>query len=176
MYLTAPRDPDWTSRITDLEILTTHTFSNRQLAKEALTAPGRPLRSGGTDGNKRLAIYGDAILKVALVDTWYPTPLGRGSFSRTLNDVAGNNNLDRAGRASGLVELVWKSPGEIGVPFKVMGDTVEAVLGAVWLDSGMNLDAVKGVMGRLGIGIAATAAANGNGGRGDAMANVIGFE
>ena len=51
---------------------------------EALNAPGSGITSIGTrrfpDGNKRLAMLGDAVLKSALLQDWYVGSQARGSF------------------------------------------------------------------------------------------------
>lgn len=50
-------------------------FSDRLILWEALQAAGSPVTSAGTrrfpDGNKRLAVLGDAVLKLVLVAEWY---------------------------------------------------------------------------------------------------------
>lgn len=64
-----------------------YNFQNAQFIWEALQAPGSIVRSGevegaGTerhsvgfqrfpDGNRRLAVLGDTVLKLALVEDWY---------------------------------------------------------------------------------------------------------
>ena len=64
--------------------------------------------------------------------------------------MASNDNLDRVVRRYGIERFVNKNPSQLGyVPYNIMTATVEAVLGGVWLDGGM--DAVKGVMCTLGL-------------------------
>ena len=73
-----------------------YNFKNTQYLWEALQAPGSVVRSGsvegvGTeyhsvgfrrfpDGNRRLAILGDTVLKLALVENWYRGGEVRGMY------------------------------------------------------------------------------------------------
>ena len=75
---------------------------------------------------------------------------GSGNFDAIRQSVANNANLERIGNATGLVAFVNLNPGSLGVVSKaIMTATVEAVLGAVYLDS--NMDTVKRVMHTLGL-------------------------
>ena len=75
-----------------------------------------------------------------------------GSCSAILREVSSNENLDRVGRLHGIDRFVNKNPSQGNeVPFNIMTATVEAILGAVWLDSQHDLDAVRRVMGTLGL-------------------------
>lgn len=69
-----------------------------------------------------------------------------------------NENLNRVGKTVGLDRHInrWGTGASGEVPWKTMCDTMEAVLGAVWLDGGM--EAVKGVMATLGLIPSLTAA------------------
>lgn len=64
-----------------------------------------------------------------------------------LQTIAGNTNLARAGRACGLDIHVVTNPGHRGlISNKTMATTVEAILGAIFLDAGKDLPVVKNVM------------------------------
>lgn len=71
-------------------------------------------------------------------------------FNQILSQVASNANLDRIGRQHGLQRFVNSNPsqGQVVSPI-TMAATVEAILGAVYLDS--NLDMVGEVMRTLGL-------------------------
>ena len=76
--------------------------------------------------------------------------LDPGNFDVIRQSVANNANLERIGNATGLVAFVNLNPGSLGVVSKaIMTATVEAVLGAVYLDS--NMETVKRVMNTLGL-------------------------
>ena len=75
-----------------------YTFKDTRLLWEALQAPGSILRSGEIsgagserhsvgfqrlpDGNRRLALVGDSVLKLALVKEWYKGTAVRGKETR----------------------------------------------------------------------------------------------
>lgn len=57
------------------------------------------------------------------------------------------------GRQNGLQVYINNNPSQLGVVSdKTLATTVEAILGAVYLDSGKDLDIVKAVMRALGLG------------------------
>ena len=68
-----------------------------------------------------------------------------------MSDVGSNANLDRIGRANGLDPLINKNPsdGDALVAPLTMAGTVEAIIGAVYLDS--NMKRVTEVMQNLGL-------------------------
>ena len=59
-----------------------YVFNDPFILWEALNAAGSNVSSAGNrtffDGNKRLALLGDTVLKTALVDDWYPSGQPRG--------------------------------------------------------------------------------------------------
>ena len=59
-----------------------YVFQDASVLWEALQAPGSISYDADgrnfSNGNKRLALLGDAILKVGLLDEWYTTPMGIG--------------------------------------------------------------------------------------------------
>lgn len=65
-----------------------------------------------------------------------------GNYSNITTAVGSNANLDRVGREIGLERFIYGDHGG-----KTVADTVEAILGAVYLDSGFKK--VKEVMDRL---------------------------
>lgn len=144
-----------------------YNFRNAQYLWEAVQAPGSIVRSGevegaGTgrhsvgfqrfpDGNRRLAVLGDTVLKLALVEDWYRGEAVRERLSRVVSDVGSNANLDMIGRTNGLDTLINKNPSDkdANVGTITMAGTVEAIIGAVYLDSGM--ESVPEVMQNLGL-------------------------
>ena len=74
-----------------------------------------------------------------------------GMIQPVVSSVGSNANLDAIGRGHGLDQFVVTNPSSWGaVAPGTMASTVEAILGAVYLDGGM--DAVKLVMRTLGLG------------------------
>ena len=149
-----------------------YSFNDPLILWEALQAAGSGIRSAGdrhfADGNKRLAMLGDAILKLVLVEDWYGSLDVRGIspfLSTTVapasdtgperaSDIVGrvgsNANLNRLGRLHSLDEFICRNPSQAGyISQNTMASTVEAILGAVYLDRG--IDHVSQVMQTLGL-------------------------
>ena len=150
-----------------------YVFQDASSLWEALQAPGSvPYATDGRDlsnGNKRLALLGDAILKVGLLEEWYITATnislllydtehsssGTDYLPGTGNEIVAtrgsNVKLAMIGRIHGLDGFVNNNPAQgNAVSDRTMAQTVEAILGAVWLDS-KNLATVRGVMETMGL-------------------------
>ncbi|KAI9739551.1 MAG: hypothetical protein M1834_006267 [Cirrosporium novae-zelandiae] len=138
------REPgmDQNSIISSVEVIIGYRFMDRSILWEALHAPGSLFPVIGNhclaEGNKRLAIVGDAILRSALIETWYINGGAKVEADRKLQQIASNINLNLVGRNKGLDSFVQGNPsqGRVVAP-RTMADTIEAVLGAVYLDGGM---------------------------------------
>ncbi len=74
-------------------------------------------------------------------------------LSRLVSSVGTNENLDIVGRRHGLSRLINDNPAQRakgeGISPLTMAGTVEAIIGAVYIDGGMR--AVSGVMQNLGL-------------------------
>ncbi|EON64602.1 hypothetical protein W97_03835 [Coniosporium apollinis CBS 100218] len=160
-----------TQRIEGCQAVLGYDFNDSDLLWEALQAAGSPVFAVGRrflpDGNKRLAILGDAVLKLILIRDGYVHDESRGTgatiaalveklmcdpgiMNRNVSTVGSNTNLDSVGRRNGLNSFVEGNPSQQGVvPPNTMAATVEAILGAVFLDSG--LESVAEVMETLGL-------------------------
>jgi ribonuclease-3 len=69
-----------------------------------------------------------------------------------LRDVVGNSNLRSVAMELELARFIEKNPSQPGaVPAGPMATTVEALVGAVFIDSGRNLDVAQSVMEELGL-------------------------
>ncbi|KAL8932492.1 MAG: hypothetical protein Q9216_006814 [Gyalolechia sp. 2 TL-2023] len=101
------------------------------------------------EGNRRLAIVGDMILDLLLALKWYPTWSNRGVFSTLRFDVTSNDSLERMGKINQLERYMTCVGGNEPPTQKVMTATVEAIVGAAYLDGGMN--AAEIVVQNLGI-------------------------
>lgn len=67
--------------------------------------------------------------------------------------IGTNDALSQRGRQQGLADLVIKHPcQQHRVPKTTLASSMEAVIGAVWIDSGKNLEQVRTTMEKLGIG------------------------
>ena len=144
-----------------VETIIGYSFTDPLILWEALQATGSGIYSAGNrrfpEGNKRLSMLGNAVLKLVLVEDWYGTLEVRGKlpFLATtvapasdtglgrLHDIAMHvvttDNLDRIGRLYGLDDLVSRKPAQRGeISQETMAATVEAILGAVYLDGGVH--------------------------------------
>jgi len=73
-------------------------------------------------------------------------------MNTTTSRVASNRNLDRVGQLNNLDQLINGNPSQWGVVSEVtMTATFEAILGAVYLDSGNTTTEVRRVMQVLGL-------------------------
>lgn len=155
-----------------VQAIIVYQFSDVHILWEALQGPGSPIRlirtRRVTDGNKRLALIGDSILTHILREDWYNSGELRGNLFQSdvmclvetkeslvqvgsiVSSVASNANLNRVGQQHGLQNLIYLGPS----PFKAaspgtVATTVEAIIGAVYLDGGAAK--VKKVLRTLGL-------------------------
>ncbi|KAH8646490.1 ribonuclease III domain-containing protein, partial [Tricladium varicosporioides] len=114
------------------EELIGYEFNNKKLCWEALQGKGA---NGYTQGNKRLALVGDAIIRLKVLEGWYPTntPTMRG------NDMVEarvkNRRLGTLGSEKSLEKFIVPNPSQRGhVEESLVADTMEALIGAVHAD------------------------------------------
>ncbi|KAF3391605.1 hypothetical protein F1880_007468 [Penicillium rolfsii] len=135
--------------IRELEEIIGYEFRDKSLLDRALQAAGfGPLR----EGNKPLALIGDATLKLIIRMMGYETnsPIGRTTHIHDIS--AANDNLWQIGFARKIDTFIHLSPSSRGVvQNRLMATTMEAILGAVYLDSGKDIAAVLRVVVRLGL-------------------------
>ena len=78
------------TRLQNVQTLITYQFNDGDILWEALHVPGAFAFDAGSrnlsNGNKRLALLGDAILKAAITIEWYGTCDTRGRFSMIDDD------------------------------------------------------------------------------------------
>lgn len=140
-----------------------HNFADPQLLAEALSHRSWCHERGDAVSNERLEFLGDAVLALCVCDyamRHWPS-LGPGDLSAVRSAVVNEESLADAARECGLGSAVRLGRGEAGTggPDKpsILADAFEAVLGAVYVDAG--LDAARRVTERLlGPRIAAAAA------------------
>ncbi|KAG6997512.1 hypothetical protein G7Y79_00040g076770 [Physcia stellaris] len=162
--------------VTSVKAILGYHFTDLSLLIEALQASGPLVRPDSgwlkSEGNKRLALLGDAALRLALLEPWYQgtgdyryylksfnvkrwgSDFWRGSGDHLVSSSACNANLGMIGYRNGLDRFINNiDPGQKGVTANgTMATTVEAIIGAVYLDVANDLDAVRKVMRTLGIG------------------------
>lgn len=159
--------------ITSVEAVLGYTFTDRNCLWEALQAPGSGVSVAGNrqipEGNKRLALKGDAAIRNVIIEDWFSTHRRRGRTLLALKELStklsnvefaavadsilqsqvSNNNLQRICNLHGLQRFINLNPSSRGsIPPRTMYDTMEAILGAVAEDGGD--EALRAVMHRLG--------------------------
>jgi ribonuclease-3 len=114
-----------------------HCFAEPALLARALTH-----RSVGVDHNERLEFLGDAVLSLAVSGLLYERFSGsdEGDLTRVRAHLVREDSLHRAALMLGLPEVVRLSEGEMrgggAQRASILADTLEAIIGAIFLDAG----------------------------------------
>ncbi len=129
-----------------------HEFARLDLLRTALTHPSAAL-PGGTPSYERFEFLGDRVLGLVVADMLmarFPDE-NEGDLARRHAPLVSRDGLVVVARGIGLGRYLRMSPGETGAGTRdsasVLGDCLEAVLGALYLDGG--LAAAAPVIGRL---------------------------
>ena len=141
-----------------------YSFADQSILREALRLPGPMVNP---DGNKRLALVGDAMAKMVLVTAGYKTGLTRRNegnwkprnrsadiLTGQIHDLqaarSGNTNLEVVARLHGLDQFIERNPSQRGpMSTATLATTVEAIIGAAYLDGEQR--AAECVMRALGL-------------------------
>ncbi len=125
-----------------------HAFSNSQLLVQALTH-----RSFSSDHNERLEFLGDSVLNLAVAGLLYERlgELPEGDLSRARANLVKQETLHQVAVSLGLPDLLRLGEGEAKSGGQrrpsILADSLEALLGAVYLDAGF--DAASSLVRRL---------------------------
>jgi len=120
-----------------------HRFASPELLEEALRHGSAPAGEGQRS-YERLEFLGDAVLNLCVAQEMYRTlPLaGEGILTKARAAVINNRNLVRVAERIGVPEVLTTDPSVrrkgSGVTRKMMADAVEAILGAIYLDGGLD--------------------------------------
>ena len=126
-----------TARLHALQERLQHTFTNPALLAQALTH-----RSFSSEHYERLEFLGDSVLGLAISDLLYArlSNLPEGDLSRVRANLVRQETLHQLAIAMGLPELLRLGEGEMRSGGQkrpsILADTLEAVIGAVYLDAG----------------------------------------
>jgi ribonuclease-3 len=116
-----------------------HQFSNVSLLSRALTH-----RSFSSDHYERLEFLGDSVLGLAISDLLYARlgALPEGDLSRVRANLVKQDTLHQLALGLGLPDVLKLGEGEMrsGGPKRasILADTLEAIIGAVYLDAGFS--------------------------------------
>ncbi|KAK6424510.1 hypothetical protein LTR95_016376 [Oleoguttula sp. CCFEE 5521] len=127
-------------------------FKSLGLLAEALDTSGISMMPSG-ETNHRLALVGDKVAALAVSLLWYPTGRPRVHAADALA-AQSNPNLARVANAIGLANvLVLQGMGPVRAAqsTRMMATALEALLGAIYLDSGNNLVLIQSILTDLGL-------------------------
>ena len=116
-----------------------YVFAQPSLCQAALTH-----RSAGADHNERLEFLGDSVLNCAVARLLYDAhpDADEGALSRLRATLVSGETLAQIAQQLGLGEYLQLGQGELkSGGFRrasILADTLEAILGAVFLDSGFD--------------------------------------
>lgn len=125
--------------LTALQQRLQHQFSNISLLSRALTH-----RSFSADHYERLEFLGDSVLGLAISDLLYARlgALPEGDLSRVRANLVKQDTLHQLALGLGLPDVLKLGEGEMrsGGPKRasILADTLEAIIGAVYLDAGFS--------------------------------------
>ncbi|KAF2667715.1 hypothetical protein BT63DRAFT_457015 [Microthyrium microscopicum] len=144
-------------KIQACERIIKYTFTSKLTCAEALNRD--PLFVAFTmDGtrqrvpiNQRLALLGDGMMRAHFCRKWYSKDLNSGLFDAIHNTVLNNKNLAAVGIYHGLQHCIHYPPSSTftGRMENTMATTVEAILGASYIDGGET--AMTNVASQLGL-------------------------
>ncbi|KAK6496647.1 hypothetical protein TWF481_001638 [Arthrobotrys musiformis] len=136
-----------------------YAFKSDTHVVEALESTGHARYHGKHDGHKRLALLGDAVLGLVQLDQWYQTSQSRGMADLRLKQHT-NQKLQECADRLGITGEILLAPthadlhlqgGQVQIARETKASAVEALLGAVWLDSNRDFGQVKKVACKLGV-------------------------
>ncbi|PLB54759.1 RNAse III [Aspergillus steynii IBT 23096] len=135
-------------KLAKAEEIISYRFANRLGLRRALQLAD----SIHQNGNKDLALLGDTVIRLILVKEGLRRDATRGQINNVVSEKLSNAYLAQRGFFKGLAECVFanRSQGNTVYPGP-MASTVEAIVGAVFNDSGEKMTVVQGVMEALGI-------------------------
>ncbi len=122
-----------------------YTFNNEALLEQALTH-----RSAAKQHNERLEFLGDAVLGMVVADALYQAfpDVPEGKLTRMRSTLVKGETLAELAREANVGELVKLGQGELKSGghrrSSILADAMEAVLGAIYLDAG--LETVRAVI------------------------------
>jgi ribonuclease III len=125
-----------------------HVFANPALCQSAVTH-----RSAGADHNERLEFLGDSILNCSVARLLYDAhrQADEGALSRLRATLVSGDTLAQIAGELGLGEHLRLGSGELKTGgfrrASILADTLEAILGAIFLDSGF--DAAAAAVARI---------------------------
>lgn len=128
-----------TTGLVELQRRLQHQFSIAALLTQALTH-----RSYSSDHYERLEFLGDSVLNLAVSDLLYArlSSLPEGDLSRVRANLVKQDTLHQLAVSLGLPDVMRLGEGEVRSGGQkrpsILADTLEAIIGAVYLDAGFS--------------------------------------
>ena len=116
-----------------------------ELLRLALTHRSYAYEHGGLPTNERLEFLGDSVLGLVVTDALYRThpELAEGQLAKLRAAVVNMRALAAVARALDLGDFLYLGRGEVTTGGRdkpsILADTLEAVIGAVYIDSGIEV-------------------------------------
>ncbi|MHB0975912.1 MAG: ribonuclease III [Candidatus Aquicultorales bacterium] len=120
-------------------------FSDRELLTRALTHRSFSFEAGVREMNEKLEFLGDTVLNLVITEfIFYRYPeLKEGDLAKLRARIVNEDSLARAAQEIGLGDLILMGKGAELTGGRerasILGDTFEAVIGAIYLDQGMQV-------------------------------------
>ena len=128
-------------------------FKDKSLLEQALTTPAYRMDKPEAHDNQRLEFLGDAVLQLLTSDLLFKENSSdcEGILTAKRAQVVSSVSLCRAAAECGIAPMLRRNAaaGEISPKSKMLADAVEAILGAAWIDGGM--EAARKVFESLGL-------------------------
>lgn len=142
--------------MTEIEEKIGYAFRDASLLERALTTPACHMDHPNCADNQRLEFLGDAVFGLLSADAVFAAYPGdtEGRLTVRRTQLVSGAALAAVGERLGLRDHLRRNSGAHPLPpnAKVFADAVEAIMGAVWLDGG--LDAARALFLRLDLPIA----------------------
>ncbi|KAK2743644.1 hypothetical protein FQN57_004753 [Myotisia sp. PD_48] len=136
---------DSNGKLDAVEGIIGYRFKERRLLQDALFA-------AISENSKRLALLGNAALRLVCIAEGYEASHNRGHINDILAEKWNKEGIAKRGFEKGLDSFVVTHASCQGkVPSGIMTTSVEAILGAVFYDSGRDIASVQNVMTVLGL-------------------------
>ncbi|MCQ2389186.1 MAG: putative dsRNA-binding protein [Kiritimatiellae bacterium] len=141
--------------MTELETKLGYAFKDASLLETALTTPACRMDRSDVEDNQRLEFLGDAVFGLLSADAVFAAyPWEReGTLTVRRTHLVSGAALAEAAERIGLRDHLKRNAGAapLAPRAKALADAMEAVMGATWLDGG--LDAARKVFGKLDLPI-----------------------
>ena len=144
--------------IRKIERTIAYTFRDKSILKQAFTRPSFCNEHGSQyQSNEILEFFGDSVLSAAIITLLLrehtekyshgiKTKLTEGDFSNIKSKLSDKKNLSESTARLGLEEYLLMGEGDEKLGIKkepsVMEDLFESIIGAIYIDSGENMNAV----------------------------------